>query len=64
MRSILSVLFFYVVIQSNMLLLKFKRPSTYMGILVTGWGTIITMTGLVQNFEGLVAVRVLLGVFE
>ncbi|KAF5518081.1 putative transporter [Colletotrichum aenigma] len=51
-------------VPSNMLLLKFKRPSTYMGILVTGWGTIITMTGLVQNFEGLVAVRVLLGVFE
>ncbi|KAI8261278.1 hypothetical protein K4K58_001410 [Colletotrichum sp. SAR11_239] len=51
-------------VPSNMLLLKFKRPSTYMGILVTGWGTIITLTGLVQNFEGLVAVRVLLGVFE
>ncbi|KAJ0312839.1 hypothetical protein Brms1b_007608 [Colletotrichum noveboracense] len=47
-----------------MLLLKFKRPSTYMGILVTGWGTIITLTGLVQNFEGLVAVRVLVGVFD
>ncbi|KAJ0277612.1 hypothetical protein COL940_007719 [Colletotrichum noveboracense] len=29
-----------------------------------GWGTIITLTGLVQNFEGLVAVRVLVGVFE
>ncbi|KAI8286699.1 hypothetical protein K4K60_000213 [Colletotrichum sp. SAR11_57] len=51
-------------VPSNMLLLKFKRPSTYMGILVTGWGTIITLTGLVQDFEGLVAVRVLLGVFE
>ncbi|KAF4808410.1 putative transporter [Colletotrichum siamense] len=51
-------------VPSNMLLLKFKRPSTYMGILVTGWGTIITLTGLVQNFEGLIAVRVLLGVFE
>ncbi|KAJ0286121.1 hypothetical protein CBS470a_005995 [Colletotrichum nupharicola] len=50
--------------QHNMLLLKFKRPSTYMGILVTGWGTIITLTGLVQNFEGLVAVRVLVGVFD
>ncbi|KAF4814542.1 putative transporter [Colletotrichum tropicale] len=51
-------------VPSNMLLLKFKRPSTYVGILVTGWGTIITLTGLVQNFEGLIAVRVLLGVFE
>ncbi|KAJ3960887.1 hypothetical protein N0V92_002441 [Colletotrichum tropicale] len=51
-------------VPSNMLLLKFKRPSNYMGISVTGWGTIITLTGLVQNFEGLVAVRVLLGVFE
>ncbi|KAF0320044.1 high-affinity nicotinic acid transporter [Colletotrichum asianum] len=38
-------------VPSNMLLLKFKRPSTYMGILVTGWGTIITLTGLVQNLR-------------
>lgn len=47
-----------------MLLLKFKRPSTYLGILVTTWGTVITLTGLVKNFGGLVACRVLLGVFE
>jgi hypothetical protein len=49
---------------SNTLLLKFKRPSHYMGILVTTWGAVMTLTGIVQNFGGLVACRFLLGVFE
>ncbi|CAD0084620.1 unnamed protein product [Aureobasidium vineae] len=40
-------------VPSNVLLKKFKRPSTYIGILVVSWGTIMTMTGLVKNFAGL-----------
>lgn len=44
--------------------MKFKRPSTYLGILVVSWGIVMTCTGLVQNFGGLMAVRVLLGIFE
>ncbi|KAL4883377.1 major facilitator superfamily domain-containing protein [Aspergillus karnatakaensis] len=51
-------------VPSNILLAKFTRPSVYLTILVFCWGTIVTLTGVVQNFGGLCAVRVLLGIFE
>lgn len=51
-------------VPSNILLKRFKRPSMYLGILTTCWGTIMTCTGLVQNFGGLMTTRVLLGIFE
>jgi sugar phosphate permease len=47
-----------------MLLKNFSRPSIYLGILITCWGIIMTLTGVVQNFAGLMITRVLLGVFE
>lgn len=46
------------------MLKRFKRPSNYLGALVTIWGIIMTLHGVVQNFGGLTAVRFLLGVFE
>ncbi|KAL6231499.1 hypothetical protein BDW75DRAFT_247851 [Aspergillus navahoensis] len=64
---VLSIFFVpYVLLEvpSNMLLKNFSRPSVYLGILITCWGIIMTLTGLVQNFAGLLVVRVLLGVFE
>ncbi|KAJ5739378.1 hypothetical protein N7533_012162 [Penicillium manginii] len=51
-------------VPSNMLLKNFKRPSVYLGILIICWGIIMTLTGVVQNFAGLLVVRILLGVFE
>ncbi|KAL8399501.1 hypothetical protein RB594_000038 [Gaeumannomyces avenae] len=51
-------------VPSNILIQKFKRPSTYMGIIIVAWGIIMTLTGIVQNFAGLVVVRFLLGLFE
>lgn len=47
-----------------MLLKKFSRPSVYLGTLIVCWGIIMTLTGVVQNFGGLLVVRILLGVFE
>jgi hypothetical protein len=35
-----------------------------MGVLVVSWGIVMTLTGVVQNFGGLLATRFLLGVFE
>src|SRR3954470_12491346 len=49
---------------SNILLKRFHRPSIYMGLLIVIWGIVMTCTGLVTNFAGLLAVRFLLGVFE
>jgi fucose permease len=64
---VLSVFFVpYVLLEvpSNILLKKFKRPSMYLGILVTAWGIIMTMMGVVKNFTGLLITRILLGTFE
>ncbi|CAH0002847.1 unnamed protein product [Clonostachys byssicola] len=66
-NTVLSIFFVpYVLfeIPSNILLKKFKRPSTYLGILTFCWGIVMTCTGLVRNFGGLMATRVLLGIFE
>lgn len=35
-----------------------------MGILVVSWGIVMTLTGIVQGFGGLIATRVMLGVCE
>jgi hypothetical protein len=51
-------------VPSNILLAKFKRPSVYLAILTVLWGIIVTLTGVVQSFGALCAVRVLLGIFE
>ncbi|KAM5359757.1 hypothetical protein ACJZ2D_014238 [Fusarium nematophilum] len=39
-------------VPGNTLLLKFKRPSNYMGILVTSWGVVVTLSGIVRNYGG------------
>lgn len=66
--NVASMIFFlpYVLfeIPSNAILFKFKRPSTYLGILVFCWGTVMTCSGVVRTYGGLVALRFLLGVFE
>lgn len=51
-------------VPSNILLGKFKKPSVYLGLLTFTWGTVITLTGLVQSFSALCATRFLLGIFE
>jgi len=51
-------------VPSNMLLKNFTRPSIYLGILILCWGIIMTLTGVVQGYAGLLVVRVLLGIFE
>jgi sugar phosphate permease len=64
---VLSVFFVpYILLEvpSNMLLKRFKRPSVYLGILIVTWGIIMTCMGVVKDFKGLVATRILLGVFE
>lgn len=62
--SLFFVPYILLEVPSNMLLKRFARPSLYMGILVTCWGVVLTLHGVVQNFGGLLAVRILLGVFE
>lgn len=66
-NTILAVFFIpYVLFEvpSNILLKKWGRPSWYLGTLITVWGVIMTLTGVVTNYGGLMTTRILLGVFE
>ncbi|KAL8290129.1 hypothetical protein RQP46_003068 [Phenoliferia psychrophenolica] len=46
------------------LLLKKIGPHILLPTLVTTWGGICTLTGLVQNYHGLIALRLMLGLVE
>ncbi|KLO13925.1 MFS general substrate transporter [Schizopora paradoxa] len=48
---------------SNVALRKL-RPSRWLSFLILGWGVIMTLHGIVTNYGGLIALRVLLGLFE
>ncbi|TBU32911.1 MFS general substrate transporter [Dichomitus squalens] len=61
--AIFYVSYIIVELPSNWVLKKFK-PSRWLPFLVTLWGTVTTMTGLVQNYSGLLAIRFFLGLCE
>ncbi|KAJ4984912.1 transporter-like protein [Stagonosporopsis vannaccii] len=46
------------------LVLKRMKPSTWLSLIMVLWGISTVGMGLVNNFEGLIAMRVLLGFFE
>lgn len=62
--SLFFVPYILLEIPSNMVVNKLKRPSIYIGTLVVAWGIVMTLHGVVNNFAGLLTVRLLLGVFE
>jgi sugar phosphate permease len=62
--SLFFVPYILLEVPSNVVLKKFKRPSYYMGMLVMSWGLIMTCTGFVKTFAGLLICRLLLGVAE
>ncbi|OSC98925.1 MFS general substrate transporter [Trametes coccinea BRFM310] len=55
----------YIIVElpSNWVLKKFK-PSRWLPFLVVLWGTVTTLSGLVHNFSGLIAIRIFLGLCE
>lgn len=50
-------------VPSNLVIKKFT-PSRYIACITALWGIVATLTGVTQNFAGLVACRLLLGLFE
>jgi sugar phosphate permease len=61
--SILFVTYLLSEVPSNLVLKKI-RPSRWIAFLATSWGIIATLTGLVQNYGGLIVCRLLLGLVE
>ncbi|BBN18170.1 MFS transporter, ACS family, DAL5 transporter family protein [Marchantia polymorpha subsp. ruderalis] len=62
----LTIFFFpyaFFEVPSN-ILLKRLRPSVWIPTIMMAWGTVMTLMGLVKNFEGLLSARFFLGVAE
>jgi MFS family permease len=62
----LAVFFpFYIAfeIPSNIMMKRF-RPSIWLTVIMVSWGLIMTSMGLVHNYSGLLACRMLLGIAE
>ncbi|KAI6782784.1 putative MFS transporter [Emericellopsis cladophorae] len=61
--AVLFVPYVLIEVPSNLVLKKF-RPSRWLSFITVSWGIVSTCTGFVQDFAGLVAARVLLGLLE
>ncbi|OBT70876.1 hypothetical protein VF21_10071 [Pseudogymnoascus sp. 05NY08] len=61
--SVLFITYVLIEVPSNLLLKRFT-PSRWIAIITVVWGIISTLTGIVQNFAGLVVCRLLLGLVE
>lgn len=46
------------------IMLKLFKARVWLGCITLAWGTVMTLSGLVQNYAGLLAVRIMLGVTE
>ncbi|TFY81450.1 hypothetical protein EWM64_g2564 [Hericium alpestre] len=61
--AVFYVSYILVELPSNWVLKK-MRPNRWLPLLVCLWGMVTTLSGLVQSFGGLVAVRIVLGICE
>ncbi|KZM22543.1 Adenylosuccinate synthase [Ascochyta rabiei] len=61
--SIFYIIYMFVEVPSNILLKKIG-PKWYLPLLVVGFGFVSLCTAFVQSFQGLMAARAILGVFE
>ncbi|KFH48265.1 putative transporter -like protein [Hapsidospora chrysogenum ATCC 11550] len=61
--SILFVTYLLFEVPSN-LVLKLFTPRRWIAFIAVAWGLIATLTGLVESYGGLIAVRLLLGAVE
>ncbi|GAA5882153.1 hypothetical protein JCM3774_002944 [Rhodotorula dairenensis] len=51
-------------VPANLIMKKFRRPSHWLGLVTTTWAIVMTLMGVVQNYGGLLAARLALGVAE
>jgi MFS family permease len=50
-------------VPSNLIIKKVK-PDRYIAGITTAWGVVATLTGIVQNYGGMIACRLILGAIE
>lgn len=62
--SILYVGYILMQIPSNMFINRIGRPSLYLSVVMLLWGFLSTITGIVNDFKGMVVVRFFLGFVE
>ncbi|KAF1958251.1 MFS general substrate transporter [Byssothecium circinans] len=62
--SILYVGYILMQVPSNMIINRISRPSLYIGVAMLLWGMISTLSGITENFAGMVAVRFFIGFVE
>ncbi|EAQ86289.1 hypothetical protein CHGG_07542 [Chaetomium globosum CBS 148.51] len=62
--SILYVGYILMQVPSNMMINLVSRPSLYIGCSMLLWGLVSTLSGIVTNFGGMVAIRFFLGFVE
>ncbi|KIX01073.1 uncharacterized protein Z518_10139 [Rhinocladiella mackenziei CBS 650.93] len=65
-QTAVSILFLTYVLSEtpSNLVLKKLRPSRWIAFITAAWGIVATLTGLVQNYGGLIACRLILGALE
>lgn len=62
--SILYVGYILMQVPSNIFINRIKRPSIYLGCIMTLWGLISTLSGIAKNFADMVVIRFFLGFVE
>lgn len=62
--SILYVGYILMQVPSNIFINRIQRPSLYISIIMLLWGLVSTLSGVVTNFSGMVAIRFFLGFVE
>ncbi|KAH8675575.1 major facilitator superfamily domain-containing protein [Xylariales sp. PMI_506] len=62
--SILYVGYILMQVPSNMFINRIKRPSLYIACAMLIWGVISTLSGIANNFTGMVLIRFFLGFVE
>jgi MFS family permease len=62
--SLLFVTYIISELPSNLILKHYVRPSRWIAFITTGWGIIATLTGITQNYAGLIVCRLALGLVE
>ncbi|KAH8105967.1 MFS general substrate transporter [Cristinia sonorae] len=61
--AIFYVSYILIELPSNLVIKKVK-PSRWLPMLVAVWGTVTTLSGIIQNFSGFLAIRFFLGLCE